>query len=261
MEEQNDRIDRYIKKALEVELARTPSPSFSKEDAWANIRQVLLTDERKKRRVKFYKYTKVFGVAMVATLLLFIIVFQPQVGSAFNWVKEMLLKTQGNVTELKGHIGEPAPVTESSAETDDEGEVYSVVTYEMMSLEEAQEITDFDIIMPTYIPEGYSLEGVEVAVPESGKSNEAVLHYSNGEETLSIKEMLSRDGMGFGSGVDRDDTHTKEVTVHDGEAVLFTFKDGSKKLVWEKNKLFFTLNSLDRDLQEDNLLQMANTME
>ncbi|MDQ0340511.1 hypothetical protein J2S00_003326 [Caldalkalibacillus uzonensis] len=251
MNKQEWDTEKNIQIAIQEDYENTPEPPLSKEETWNHIQNTIATRKNK----PFQQIRKMIAVVILCAVMI-ITLFQSLDVSANSWVSQLITKAKGTVTQLIGSVGEPTPLNKNQPPPDIihySGEVKLVT----MSLEEAQEVTSFSIVLPSHVPEGFNLRDVTVELVDDEKSDQIILNYVKGEETLTIRETNIQEQMGYSIGVDHEDTKIIDVDIQGNSGTLFIFKDNSKKLIWVDQDLQFIIDS---QLSEHEIKKVANTM-
>ncbi len=117
------------------------------------------------------------------------------------------------------------------------------------AISEAQAKVSFKILQSSYVPEGYALNIPQVSGTRfrgvSVELEQAMLPYTNGKETLDLKELLTINDttMAPESTTIREDT--REIVDINGIKGRFSVEpDGSKYLNWKIGDLSLTISSL-----------------
>ncbi len=145
----------------------------------------------------------------------------------------------------------------------EEGEAQVLMPGQMLTLEEAQQAVEFEILVPQEMPEGFQLLGVQVMEPpgmggmDVGKM--VTLVYQKGFQVLTIGEMPLPEEVptevvvGTMPGVQGE-----EVTVRGHQAVLKEIGIGGRSLVWQERGL---LISITGQVDKETLLRVAEGLE
>ncbi|MFX0561086.1 DUF4367 domain-containing protein [Tepidibacillus infernus] len=255
MKKKDVNIDHLMKEIIEEELKNSPPPLVSKEETWENIRHMLYSQNS--NSLKFQKRMKRISVVIISVFILAAFFYQSPNASAFDWISKFFLKAQGTITDLTGKIGQP--ISSNSNGPKPEAQVLNKqIKVEDMSLTEAQKMIDgFTINVPKKVPPGFELSYVSVIRVGDRKSNEIKLHYKNEQQTFSIQEIFVKDQMGYSFGVDNEDTVIKEVNINGIKGTMFTFKDGTKKIIWVHQDVQFLIES---QLSDHEMLEIAKSI-
>ena len=140
------------------------------------------------------------------------------------------------------------------------------------AIAEAQAKVSFNIIKPSYVPEGYALNIPQVSGTRfrgvSVELEQAMLPYTNGKETLNLKEFLTINDT---TPVPKSTTipeDTREIVDINGIKGRFWVEpDGSKYLNWKIGELSLTITSLTYDskniagssLGKEEIIKMARS--
>ena len=120
-----------------------------------------------------------------------------------------------------------------------------------MTLEEAQEETTFDILVPSYLPDGYEFDNVMVI---QGFVETVSLTYRNGDERFGLSETVFEDEPQASPIM-----NNAEVIIINGvEGKLVSIYGDSKMLQWEIGNIQLTLSG---SLDKEELIQIAESMQ
>ncbi len=120
-----------------------------------------------------------------------------------------------------------------------------------MTLEEAQEEATFDILVPSYLPEGYEFDNAMVI---QGFIETVSLTYHNGDERLGISELVFEDEPQTSPIMN----NAEVVSINGVEGKLVSIYGDNKMLQWEIGNIQLTLSG---SLDKDNLIQIAGSMQ
>jgi outer membrane lipoprotein-sorting protein len=125
-----------------------------------------------------------------------------------------------------------------------------------MTLEEAQNLSDYEITTPSYLPVGYELNNVMFSNTSiSADIDESVtLMYSYDDNGIIITEIF------YNGEIDQNSImlESETVSVNGEEADLYSMYDNSLMLQWKHDNAILTLSaSLDRN----EIIQIAESME
>ncbi|MGP8329517.1 MAG: outer membrane lipoprotein-sorting protein [Methanosarcinaceae archaeon] len=116
-----------------------------------------------------------------------------------------------------------------------------LLTPQVMTLEETMEKATFDILVPSYLPEGYEFENAMVI---DGFSETVSLNYKNGDLRLGITEIVFEDE----PQVSPIMANAEVVSINDVEGKFASVFSDNKMLQWEIGNIQLTLSgSMDRD--------------
>lgn len=251
--------DRTLTDAVQEDWEAAPAPPVSSSEAWERIARELQTVNAKKasRRV-FWKGRGMKTAAAALLALAILAAFAPsQNGHAFGWITKYFAKVQGSVTNLvvsrddasgSSPPGPPQIQVEQTYGPDEQ----------QLSLAEAEEISDFPILLPKYLPEGYEFSHVNFLAMGGEGSSELELVYKNGSTMLRLSEMVIRNQYGGSFNFDNEDTKIKDVSIRGEQGTLLNFKDGSSMIIWSLGDYHLTLNSR---LPESDAIRIAESVE
>lgn len=126
-----------------------------------------------------------------------------------------------------------------------------VLMPQAMTLEEAGEEATFDILVPSYLPNGYEFDNAMVI---QGFVETVSLTYKNGDERLGISEIVFEDEPQTSQIMDSAEV----VSINDVEGKLVTIYDDYKMLQWEIGNIQLTLSG---SLDKEELIQIAESMQ
>ncbi|THE11394.1 DUF4367 domain-containing protein [Bacillus timonensis] len=239
-----------LRDSMKSEYKNAPLPPSSKEETWLHIQQEL--KENKKKKV-FFKP----GLVAASILIAFIVgtlSFENSQGNAFGWITKYFQKDNGTITQIQDSIstGESNSLPLPSANSLQE--IGTLTKEENMSLSEAQEVSGFHILTPTYLPEGYELLDVTVVYGENETSNEIILNFSN---QLMIQQIGGAEDMGNTLLIDNEDTKVETITIKGEKATLLTFKDHTSRLLFNHLKTRIIISG---SLPGEELILIADSM-
>lgn len=242
------KYDRGIKEALNDMLDATPPSPLGKDETWERIRSQMTRNrvERKPRKRPLYMAASVIIIAFVA------LSSSPKHASAsFGWLTKLFVQIEGTLTQIMGTTSTsdnntkkpPAPAVDI---TSDE------IKLETLTIDEARLITTFGMVVPTYIPSGYTFSGVYVQKEGDKKSSHVLLKYNDDAgELIEITETDTNHQRGYSFGIDNDDTEVEDIIVPGAKGNILTFKNGSKKVVINKQNIQLVIDSKlsDKEIQ------------
>ena len=126
-----------------------------------------------------------------------------------------------------------------------------VLMPQAMTLEEAGEEATFDILVPSYLPDGYEFDNAMVI---QGFVETVSLTYKNGDERLGISETVFEDEPQTSPIMDSAEV----VSINDVEGKLVTIYGDNKMLQWEIGNIQLTLSG---SLDKEELIQIAESMQ
>ena len=116
-----------------------------------------------------------------------------------------------------------------------------LLTPQVMTLEETKEEATFDILVPSYLPDGYEFENAMVI---DGFSETVILNYKNGDLRLGITEIVFEGE----PQVSPIMANAEVVSINDVEGKFASVFGDNKMLQWEIGNIHLTLSgSMDRD--------------
>lgn len=251
-------MDRLIEEAIKEEF-NSITPPMSTNEAWEMFNK---RREQKKRKNKSIKILTIFNkkfVYVVSSIIIVISLFAlaPQNGAAFSKITEIFNKIQGNVVQLFIKVG-GSEENENGPSSDEftviEG---SEVISEQMNLEQAQQETEFPIIVPKRLPSGVHLKNVTVLKKANIKSKEIYLNYMGSDNQFTIREMVVGNRFGFGASFDQEDTKVEEININGHKANLIKYKNGFMGLVWITQNHYL---SIEGNITKEQIIRIAESM-
>jgi hypothetical protein len=258
MRKNNSSLEELIKEAIQEEYENAPTPVKSKADTWLDINKKLKDIEEPSKNSPWIK--KMTVVAASVLILTTVVFSQSQNSSAFGWLSTLFFNVnEENRANISGSIG--TPPMDGKGAPPPSPEVYQVnkveTKEEIMSLSEAQDVTDFEILVPKKVPEYFGPPSVKVFFANDEVDNKIELQYSHDQDIFTINEHYVRGQMGYGYSVDFDDTKVQEVMIHGKKGVLFSFKNGDKRLIWDYLNYQLELNGR---LSEEQIIEIARSI-
>lgn len=252
----NKSLDELIRQAFYESMKKTPPPPRSAQDVWKKI-QKEVAGENEKSKWNVLKYRVWITATSIFLLIGGLLLFSPQHGSAGK-LTQFFYKIQGSVAHIFIDIGDSSGRSDAPSYDD----VFTVVegsevTSYQMSLTEAQENTDFIIILPKYVPSGYVLKETTVLKNELGKAQEVYLHYERNGEEFTINEKKVGEVFGTGMVVDYEDTKVEQVMIKGQKATFLQYKNGVSQLIWTIPHFYL---SIEGNLTKEELIRIAKSM-
>jgi len=125
------------------------------------------------------------------------------------------------------------------------------VSPERITVEEAREEATFDIMVPSYLPDGYEFDHAMVI---QGFVEIVSLTYKNGDERLGISETVLEDEPQASPIMDSAEV----VSINGVEGKLVTIYGESKMLQWKIGNIQLTLSG---SLDKEKLIEIAESMQ
>ncbi len=265
-------FDDAIKDALRDEIKSGSNPLLSASEAWKKIDGQLNQTKREKDydHKPFYQ-RKIVYAASIAVLLFAFLAIPPSGGSAFSRLSEIFYVIEDSAVRIfvgsrenvdLPHGTPPPPPTDGTSfiPAGELADGYSIVegseTKELrLTLAKAQEVTDFPIIIPKAIPEGYSLKDVSVFKNDINKSRDINLNYTNRDKELRIEENLVAEE--FGSGAVYHDAKAEEIKINGNKGTLIIYDRGYIDLEWMNQSFYFKIAG---QLTKEETIKLAESM-
>ncbi len=199
------------------------------------------------------------SIATVAAVLLAAVALGfTDTKTKFNAFADVKANEQGmekSTIEAKS-MPSPVPIQEKTAET---------------AIAEAQAKVSFKILQPSYLPSGYTLNIQQVSgtkfIGVSLEVEQAMLPYTNGNETLNLKELLTmKDNTDVSGSVSK--TPYGFVDINGVQGRFLEENDGVKSLEWKIGNLSLAISSYAykennftrATLSKDEMIKMARSV-
>ncbi|WP_340818523.1 DUF4367 domain-containing protein [Methanolobus sp. WCC4] len=127
-----------------------------------------------------------------------------------------------------------------------------------MTLEEAQDASEFEILVPSYVPEGYELDHVTYSANSltAGLKESVTLFYSSEDLLILISESFY-DGENDSNSLSPM-VESETVSINGVEGELYSMYGGTMMLQWETGDVIMSITGV---LEEDEIVQIAESME
>ncbi|MBC7076669.1 MAG: DUF4367 domain-containing protein, partial [Syntrophomonadaceae bacterium] len=138
-------------------------------------------------------------------------------------------------------------------------EINSVREKEFYSLDKAQQLLGYNIVLPKFLPEGYELAGIFVR-QENDSMSPVDLHYNDnhGEESLIINENPIVNATAFSYNFRNNDAETRTVNINSSEATLIYFEaTGIRKIIWQTTQMYYVIEG---SLTEEEIIKIAKSI-
>jgi len=251
MKSPDPRRDHVLGDSLKCHYQNIPSPPSSKEETWINIKQGMTENKKKKLRFK----PGLFAASILIACLIGTLIFENRPGSAFGWIMKYFQRSNGSIPQIEESMSTGGPTHTPLPSPDSLIEIGSFSKEETMSLADAELEVDFDILLPTFLPQGTELIDVTVFYDMNETSHYVILNYSN---QLKIQQIAFEEEMRSTSIVDNEDTKVEAMRIHEERATLYTFKDQTSRLTFTHMN---TSVIIEGSLSGQELISIAESME
>lgn len=219
-----------------------------KEEVWSNIKNSL-----NKKQKSFVKRKSLTAAVL---FLIFTGLFFASNPTSVGAVANKIIKSIINITEDTFNIRKKVNVkTRSNTITTE---------FDDPRLADTQNLINFDLRVPQYMPKDYYLEKINVL--DNNEQQEVVsLYYTN----INIKEDTEKDFIQIEQGSNPDgtnislnllrekDTKIKKAKIHGNEYILVSYKNGFCELMWDMGNISYTIQGR---ISEDEMLKIAESM-
>lgn len=188
------------------------------------------------------------AIACIAAIIFGLFMIKPQSASALGkWFIQIFTKKSGETTEFIQRS-----VTKEGGNTGQ----YIEIDKQELSLEEARSQVPYAFLVPDYIPP--YLEQRKIYVEKIGEIYSVALeYYQESNLIISIIQKKYDSVYTNSTGYDTDDSLVNKIQIGNYPANLVTFKDGSTKLVWNDQSLFYEIRGV---LNKDEIIKIAQSM-
>ncbi|MDX8046408.1 DUF4367 domain-containing protein [Gracilibacillus sp. S3-1-1] len=248
--------DHKWKEMLKEDYLHVQVPAEKKEDSWDSIVQELSNEPRKNRRAS-NKWMLV--AAMLVFMVIGTILVQSNQTQAFNWIISMFETSNGNVTQINQSNTQESSTADDDVPDFTRIETESVQEYrEEMSFEEAQEVTEFHLSQPTYLPKNYVLDDI-IVLYEEDTAKQVEFHYiDESNNYISLQQIYQANDFADAKVIDNQDTEVETITLHGGEARMLIYEDDQIEMIWSTTHMNWVLEGTE-DKQE--MINIAEAIE
>ncbi|WP_028306325.1 DUF4367 domain-containing protein [Desulfitibacter alkalitolerans] len=251
MNKNEDSLDYLIKEEIQ-NYAKSIEVSDI-DQAWKDFEKNMLG--RKKRVKNLSKFAVIAAILILILFSSIFVSFNNQAVANF-WFLEKIKTTIDEITSISITTSKQEQ-PESQDKNIEDNTVTVTIEKKLLSLEEASQLVSYPIVLPTYIPSGYSLNGVYLDNPES-KTTSIELQYSTPgiEEKLIINQIPTNNSTGFSHNFRGTDVQEKTVLINNNEATLLTFNN-RLQLIWQYKTFLYIITGA---INEDEIIKMAESI-
>lgn len=224
-----------------------------KEEVWANIKENLVKPQ--KRSVK--KRNMIAAVSLLVFTGLFFVSNYYTSADSFTSkiIKKVINYSEDTITILKKVDIIKGTEFDSS---------YNL-NFDDPRLSETQSIIHFDLSVPKYLPEGYYLKSIKVLNDIREHEMVTLCYASNSTDDkntenncIYIEQEFYTTGVNFTFNIHKPpDTEIKEIIINENECLLFLYKNGFSKILWEKDNKNYMIHG---KISEDEIIKIAKSM-
>ncbi|GKV56228.1 hypothetical protein NCCP2222_21750 [Sporosarcina sp. NCCP-2222] len=254
MSENEDRdFDDLIREALQEQVHRQPFSKVTIEEAWKRL-EGGRNPSPPRRKMKGWGML----LSLAAACMVLFFIWSPGNGIAYGNIVVWFQQIQGSVIQLMGGNSEEAETIGLDVLDATAFQVIETPEYEaeQLSVEEAQSVTDFPIILPV-VPVDFELSHVDVIRKQNEMSNEIYLNYTGKDREFTITQLSSTESFSFGIVADRDDSKVEEWIIGAHKGSLITYKNNLRQLIWMTESHYF---SIEGNLTEEEIVKIARSM-
>lgn len=250
----DDQLERLIHQSIQEDFHNVPDLHSSKEKTWNEISKQLPQSGKR-------LFPNKSMMLMAGLLALFIIgASYTDVPStkAFGWIKEFFMFKQ-DTTLYMGSGSSPVDDSGKKPPSSEEFVVLESVNKTLtVTSSEAQEMASFGLLLPTYLPNGYSEKEAVVQCADDRCDNVTLTYTNKKGKELRIQQKHFSGVYGAGRGFSNV-IETKEVEIKGVNATLvITSHENLKFVVWSNYNTEFLI---DAYLSDDEILRVAESLE
>jgi len=249
----NGDIDDLIKIAMEVRYNSIQCPP--KEKIWNNI----LVDIRKNRRKRKLQNLKslVAVVAIMLCLSILSISYHVPVFAFADKIFKSIIEITENSFRIHKGINEADKLAINGDSTGSSSNEFNDPR-----IFEAKSKVHFNLAIPRYLPEGYSLKKVDVLNENENKETVSFQYISTEKDETSdfisiVQESNSEDFNCTLTVLREEGTEMKQVIVEDIEYTLFIYNNELVKVIWDRDYINY---KIDANIGEDETIKIAQSM-
>lgn len=249
-------IDQLIEDVVKAEIKNSPAPALSTAEAWEQLNQ-RLQNKRAINQQRKGRYRSRGLLLACAAVVLLAVLWNPVNSSAFGKLTEIFQQVQGAFVQLFVRVD----TLQDNKNVPHEDYVLinqSRIDSRIMTLDEAKKNTSFEIKVPTYLPPGFKLDGVNVIKQGNQQSQEIYLYYEGNGRSFVIGESLIKDYNGTAVITDIEDAVGEKITIKNQLANLVSYKDGTLELIWVVDEVFYY--EIKGILSRDEIIAIAESM-
>lgn len=243
--------DENVKKALQRIYNNIEIPDST--SSWLKVQEQLQKKKSRKilsRRLKLYSAI----VACSFIISLFVSETTPKVHSNISF---LFKRIQEKVIEIF-HESPDVP-NQSKAKTSSPELNISRGMLEV-SLDEAQNMLSFPLLLSTKIPRKFELDNIRIFSSSEGEYNNVQMEYTNasGEIINILQHNVVGKTTGLKTEIDSTTGNFKDININGNKAILMSSVEGNKNLEWlTKDRILIRVSGM---LSETEIIDLANSL-
>lgn len=242
-------VDRELKELITTAIDGLPAPDTEK--AWDKVATRLQPDPQKPRLRLLLPAAAGLVIFVIVSSLIFHAPASAFGRYVFNTLDRWLGGTLRNISSSYTPIEEFDEVVLPSKSTVPDELIFP-------SFSAAEDIVPFPILIPTWLPEGFSLDHISVTSFTNEDAQMRIVYSGSDVMPLTIVERNLAGAMGRGQMYDTDDARAREVSVQGSPGTLLQAKTGYLRLSWIAENLAIDINGR---LSEADVLKVAESLE
>ena len=258
MKKSDQPIDNLLKQAVKEDFENFEKPPISKDESWKQIYKQLDSSQYRDKQKKWLN-PKGGAIAVVCFFVLISgFLFKGQSSMAFGWITEFFFSQKEDMVRFQSSNKPMESLDRDQPKPPDEAIFVPVVTTEhKVNLEEAINLVDFPIYVPTYIPKGFALEYIKVICANEDCDSVYFKYKSNNGSQLNLKEEYFKGTYNMTGGI-ANVTETREITINGHKAMLaITNKYQWKFLNWTTTHYHFSISG---QVPEEELIKFGRSL-
>ena len=244
-ENSGDFFEKQLSKA--VKDAVDSVPVDNKETVKVNIQTEINKYHKRKRRIRTFVSIAVLALVFFSGVL----VGTGNTSTADIWFFNTTKTFIDNILSISGSDSK----NEIIEYDEPEPQRSIVVAKEYIDYEEASGIIDYQINMPSYMPDGYDFQGIFVTNPEYPLSTVELMFSNKDYESVQITQFPLQN-TAFSHNIRTNEAEVKTIDINGFEANLIIFSDKSH-LVWQSLTMYYIIHG---PIDEIEIVNMANSM-
>lgn len=243
----DSKFDKLIKETIILKVDETKIPPA--DMMWQGV----LKSVRLKRRQQNLKRLKPIAaiIVIIVTICVLFLSFEQPV-TAFT------IKVIKSITKMTNDIYQ---VRKSTNIKDSKGDILSLLSDDSR-VGEAQKKVKFKLLLPSFVPDGFSLSQIDIKSNYENKESIIMLFINNSESSKNKSFEITQQSFP-GNGNETFDSRTtngtslKEILISGAEGLLIEYSKDYHVLTWEYDNISF---KIDGQLSENEIIKVAKSL-
>lgn len=246
-----DFYDKLIKESIEEFAEDIPCPPG--DEMFERIMKEVNKEQLPEKVVstKGFKYKKHIAAAIVIFIFGSSLMLTTNQASA---VKERFISLVTNDSEMNNKL---TYKQRGEANTPPPPNINNTIVFHPDTFEQAQQLTEYNLVEPNYIPKGYDLTKLEL-IGDKEIYFTFIMFYRNEDKIIKFTQQYRETESAKKIHFSEDDTTIKKVNINDKKGNLIIFnKNKSASLIWQDHMFDYTLMCDDG---EEETLKIAQAL-